>query len=174
VGASVVAGSDAPPVLEFAEHVLDPVPLSVERPVVWYLDFPVGFRGDAGLDLPVGEGIAKPVGVVAFVGQQHLGGGHGPQQGCGTGVVADLACRKEQAAWAAFAVADRVQFRVQAALGAAYMPGKSPFLSRLAAVRCAFRWVASIMSSSVSPPPPASSTKIRPNMPNSLQRMKRL
>ena len=34
VGASVVAGGDAPPVLELGEHVLDLVALMVESPVV--------------------------------------------------------------------------------------------------------------------------------------------
>ena len=92
----------------------------------------------------------------------------------GTGSVADLACGDEQAARATRAVAHRVQLRVQAAFGPSDMPGKSPFLSRLAAVLCAFRWVASIISSSVSPLPFESSTKMRPNTPSSLQRMKRL
>ncbi len=41
MGAAVVAGVDAPPVLEFAEHVLDLVALAVEHPVMGYLDFPV-------------------------------------------------------------------------------------------------------------------------------------
>jgi hypothetical protein len=44
------------------------------------------------------------------------------------------------------AVAHGVQFRVQAALGAADTSGNRPFFKRLAAVRCAFRWVASIIS----------------------------
>ena len=43
MGASVVAGSDAPPVLELAEHVFDPVALSVEHRVMRYRGFPVGF-----------------------------------------------------------------------------------------------------------------------------------
>ena len=34
VGTPVVAGVDAPPVLELAEHVLDLVTLAVERPVI--------------------------------------------------------------------------------------------------------------------------------------------
>tara|TARA_R100001224_G_scaffold51645_3_gene29995 strand:+ start:1090 stop:1275 length:186 start_codon:yes stop_codon:yes gene_type:complete len=38
VGGSVVSGVDAAPVLEFAEHVLDPVALAVEHRIVqdWY------------------------------------------------------------------------------------------------------------------------------------------
>ena len=34
MGASVIAGVDAPPVLELAEHVLDTWTLAVEAPVV--------------------------------------------------------------------------------------------------------------------------------------------
>ena len=39
MGAAVVAGVDASPVFEPTEHVLDLVPLAVEKPVVgdWYL-----------------------------------------------------------------------------------------------------------------------------------------
>jgi hypothetical protein len=43
VGATVVSGMDAPPVLEPAEHVLDSVALFVEDGVVGDWDFAVGF-----------------------------------------------------------------------------------------------------------------------------------
>ncbi len=38
MSAAVIAGVDAAPVLEFAEHVLDPVALAVEHRIVqdWY------------------------------------------------------------------------------------------------------------------------------------------
>ena len=41
MGAAVVAGVDAPPVLELAEHVFDFVPLAVELAVMGYVGFPV-------------------------------------------------------------------------------------------------------------------------------------
>ena len=104
-----------------------------------YLDFSVGFPRDAGLDLPICKGASQPVGIVALVGQEHVRRGQACQQGRRSGVVTDLARRQKQAAWATLAVTDRVQFRVQPAFGASDIPGKSPFLSRLAAVRCAFR-----------------------------------
>ena len=100
-----------------------------------YLGFPVGFRWDAGLDLPICKGVSQPVGIVAPVGQERLRRGQAREQRRGAGVVTDLACGQKQAAGATFAVADSVQFRVQPTLGASDMPGKSPFLSRLAAVR---------------------------------------
>ena len=43
MGAAVVAGVDAPPVLEFGEHVFDAVTLSIEVPVVRDGDLAVGF-----------------------------------------------------------------------------------------------------------------------------------
>ena len=42
MGAAVVAGVDAAPVLEFAEHVFDPVALAIEGPVVRNLDPLIG------------------------------------------------------------------------------------------------------------------------------------
>ena len=41
MGAAVVAGVDAAPILQLAEHILDPVALAVERPVMRDVDFPV-------------------------------------------------------------------------------------------------------------------------------------
>ena len=41
MGAAVVAGVNAAPVLDLAKHVLDLVALSVEHTVMRYLGFPV-------------------------------------------------------------------------------------------------------------------------------------
>lgn len=57
MGASVVAGVDAPPVLEPAEHVLDLVAPAVERGVV----------RDRNLAVHFGKGSAEPVGVVEII-----------------------------------------------------------------------------------------------------------
>ena len=51
VGAAVVAGSDAPPVLEFTEHVFDLVAGLVEFLVEGGLDLSVSLRWYAGLDV---------------------------------------------------------------------------------------------------------------------------
>ena len=139
MGTAVVAGVDAPPVLEFAEHFFDFVPLAVKQPVMRYLDFPIGFLWDTGLDLAICKGVSQPVCIVALVGQERLGRGQTCQQGRHPGDVTDLACGQKQAARAVFAVADSVQFRIQPTFGASDILGKSPFLSKLAAVRCAFR-----------------------------------
>ena len=62
-------------------------------------------------------------------------------------------------------VADGVELRVQPALSAANAAGQSPFLSRLAAVRCAFRCVASIISRDGGPASAARAAKMRSNTP---------
>ena len=62
-----------------------------------------------------------------------------------TFVVAHLAFRQEHDDRPAFTVADGVELGVQPSLGSSDTTGNIPFLSRLAAVRWAFRWVASIM-----------------------------
>src|SRR3546814_4566703 len=69
---------------------------------------------------------------------------------------------------------DLVKLRAQAALGMSDTSGNMPFLSRLAAARCAFRWVASIINWSGLPALAASAAKILLNTPSRLQRMKRV
>ena len=59
--ASVIAGVDAPPILELSEHVLDFMAVSIEATVIWNLDFAVGFRGDTGLNSTVSKGGAEPI-----------------------------------------------------------------------------------------------------------------
>jgi len=60
-------------------------------------------------------------------------------------VIAHFPPAEEENDWSALAVADGVELRVQAAFRAPDTAGNSPLFKRLAAVRCAFRWVASIM-----------------------------
>ena len=59
MGATVVSGVDASPVLEPAEHVLDFMALSIEDGVVGDGGFPIGFGGDAGGDFALGERLAE-------------------------------------------------------------------------------------------------------------------
>tara|TARA_E500000318_G_scaffold86349_1_gene82780 strand:- start:31444 stop:31809 length:366 start_codon:yes stop_codon:yes gene_type:complete len=78
MSASIISCVDASPVLEFAEHVLDLVPPTVERGVVRNPDLEVCLRGYAGADFAVGQGGAEPVGIVpvgivALVAEQGLG-----------------------------------------------------------------------------------------------------
>lgn len=79
-----------------------------------------------------------------------------------------LALAQQHHQRAALAIAHGMQLGVQAALGAPDTSGNSPFLSRLAAVRCALRCVASIINRSGLGPLLASSAKIRLNTPSRL------
>lgn len=71
-------------------------------------------------------------------------------------------------------VAHRVQLCGQTTFRAANAPGNRPFLSRLAAVRCAFRYVASIIRPCLGAALFASSRKITLKIPARLQRTNRL
>lgn len=82
---------------------------------------------DAGFDLEIGQGFAEPIAVAAFVGDQHVGLGKGGQHGRRTFAVADLPFGEQQDQRFAVAVANRMQLRVQAALGSSDTAGNSPF-----------------------------------------------
>ena len=174
MGASIVSGRDASPVFQPSEHTLDEVALLVAVGIVGNRQLSVLASWDARLDATVAECFPEPVAVIASVGDQDVGVGQGGQHGRGSAVVADLAFGEQQDQGPALAVADGVQLGVQAALGASDAAGNSPFLSRLEAVRCAFRWVASIITVSVASASAARLVKMRSNTPIRLQRMKRL
>jgi hypothetical protein len=130
--------------------------------------------GYAGLAASFGESIPEPIAIITTVGKTRFGGWQGIKDQPRTIVIAHLPLAEQQDEGLALAVADSVELRVQAAFRAPNAAGNSPFFNRLAAVRCAFRWVASIIMRSGFGPSPASAAKIRSNTPNRLQRMKRL
>lgn len=70
VSIAVVTCLDLAPVLEFAEHNLDPMAPSVKHGVVGDRHLAVGLLWDAGGDATWIQGGAQPVGIVATVGQQ--------------------------------------------------------------------------------------------------------
>ena len=73
--ASVVAGMDAAPILEPAEHVLDLMARAIERLVVgdWHLS--ASGRGDTGRNILVEQSRSEPVAVIAAIGDQTGGFG---------------------------------------------------------------------------------------------------
>ncbi len=168
VRTSVIAGMDASPVLEFSEHVLDLVAAAVEFSVEGRRVLPVGFWRYAGGDTALDEGLAEPVRVIALVAQQRFALGKRVNHERGPLVVAHLSFAEQQDDRATLTVTDGMKLGVQASLGASDTAGNSPFFRRLAAVRCALRWVASIITWS------ARAAKIRLNTPRRLHRMKRL
>ena len=174
VCASVVASGDAAPFLEPSEHAFDGVPLPVEFGVAGDGFHAAGAAGDAGCDAASGEGAAEAVAVIALVADRGVGVGQDGEHGSGAAIIADLAFGQQQDQGLAVCVADRVELRVEPAPGAADTARKSPFLSRLAAVRCAFRWVASIDTVPVASLSAARAAKMRSNTPAPLHRTKRL
>jgi hypothetical protein len=127
--AAVVAGGDAAPVLEAAEHDLDAVTAFVPALVV-FDGQRAGFAArNAGLDALLLQRIPEPVGVIAAVGQQPLRLGQVVEQGRRTGVIADLAGGHEEAQGAAVGIGDGVKLGVHAALGPADQAPEIPFFT---------------------------------------------
>lgn len=118
MGASVVSGSDASPVLETAEGVLDAMALPVEVRIVLDDHLAALSRGDARADASLGQRLAKPVRIVAPVSQQRASLGDGRQHGAGARIVGGLARGQEQADRPTSGIGDRMQLGIQAALGA--------------------------------------------------------
>ena len=169
--ASIVAGCDAPPVREFGKEVLDLVALLVERLIIGIRHL-LTARWDTGLDTLCLQGLPKGLAVISTVSNQCLGWRQGIQHETSTPMVAHLAFAEQHDDRPSLIIANGVQFGIQSAFGS---PDTNiPFLSRLAAVRCAFRCMASIMMRSGLRPSPASAAKMRSNTPSRLQRMKRL
>src|SRR5665647_2559512 len=129
---------------------------------------------DASCDAPLGESLTEPVGIIAFVAEEFLGLRQGRQYQRRAFVVAHLAFAEQHDQRSSVAIAHGVQFRVQAAFRAPDTSGTSPFFRRLAAVRWAFIWVASIISRRGLPALRVSSAKILLNTPRRLQRTNRL
>jgi hypothetical protein len=135
VGAAVVAGGDAAPVLEFGEHVLDFVALLIERLVIGQRDFPAFGGRNARLAASFGESFSKPIAVIAPISDQGGGWRQVGKDQPRTCVIAHLPLAEHEDEGLAAAVTDSVQLRVQAAFRAPDPAGNSPFFKRLAAVR---------------------------------------
>src|SRR5262245_53429595 len=150
------------------------MPVLVEQLVVRPWDLAAFGRGNAGFDALIREGLAEPVAVVAPITEQRRGRWQRIEyQSCALMIV-HLTFGKQQNQRLARVIADGVELRVQSALRPPDTTGNIPFFRRLAAVRWAFRWVASIMMRSGLGPSAASPAKMRSNTPRRLQRMKRL
>ena len=69
---AVIAGGDAPPVLEPAEPAFNAIALLVELSIIGDRLFAVGPTWDTGRDRPLGQGRAEPVAVIPLIGDQDL------------------------------------------------------------------------------------------------------
>jgi hypothetical protein len=110
----------------------------------------------------------------ALVGDQEIGVRQRSQDGRGASIVAYLALGEQQDQWLAVPVTNGVQLGVQAAFGPSDTAGNSPFMSRPAAARWAFRSALSIITVSAAALSPARTANIRSKTPIRLQRMKLL
>ena len=146
MGASIVAGVDASPVFEASEHVLDFVPLTVEDSVVADRRLAVCSARNTGCNAALLEFFAEPIGIVASIAEQFSCRRQRIQHQGRAFVVAYLSFVQHKNDRLPLAIADGMQLGVQAALRAPDTSGNRPFFKRLAAVRCAFKCVASIIS----------------------------
>ena len=143
---SVIAHGNSAPVFEPAEHDLYFVSLLIELFVICNRVFSISFGRNAWSYAFIKQCVAKPSSIVASIRKKCFGIRQGVKQLRSAFVLTHLTCCKEQSNRLAGTVADCVQLRVQSAFCAPDTAGKSPFLSRLAAVRCALRCVASIIN----------------------------
>ena len=144
VSASVISGCNAPPVFKFCEHVFDFMTLLIKRFIILDFDFAVFFGWHAWLYAFSAQSVPEPIGIITAICKQHIGFGHSIQQMPSAFVIAHLPFGQEHGNRPAQTITNSMKFGVQAAFCAPNSTGNIPFLSRLAAVLCALRWVASI------------------------------
>ena len=136
---SVVSHGDAAPILELGEQVFDFMTPAIALCVVRNGLFSAPGRRDARLDAFFQEGMAQPVAVATSVSNKKVGGGKLVENEPGALAIAHPAFTRGKDDWPPLVVAHRMKLGVQPAFGASDTAGNIPFLSRLAAVQCAFR-----------------------------------
>lgn len=155
MGASVVSGCDASPVLEASEHALDGVAAAIEGgreaglPTSIALWRDVG-GGSGGFDTP-----PEAVAVIALVAVQKTDGGHSVQQRLGGDAIRDVAAGQVEGDGTAVQVYEGVDFGGASAARTADGLGALPPLPP-DALRCAFTAVLSMSNSAGGPPAAAS------------------
>lgn len=119
LGAAVITGSDAAPILEAREHVFNAVALAVEGGIVRDDLLAAPARGDAGGDAPIGQSPAEPIGVIASVRYQRLGLRQQGQERLGTKEITPMASAEKHLYRSPFSIRRDMQLGVQPALSAA-------------------------------------------------------
>ena len=133
--AAVIAHGNSPPVFDPAKHDLDLISLFIQFFVVRDGFLAILFGRDAGRKTSGEQGITEPVGVIPTVRQKLLSLRQSIYKQGGSFVVAHLTFWERHGHGPAETVANGMEFCVQPAFCASDTAGKSPFLSRLAAVR---------------------------------------
>ena len=96
MGASVIAGMDAPPVFEAGEEVFDFVSLPIENGIVTLLNAMFGVGRDAGGDAALRQRFTESDRAIGAVGEQLACGGQIRDHGHCRGMVAGLAFGQAQ------------------------------------------------------------------------------
>ena len=138
--ALVVSGSDAPPILETAEHDLDAVSAFVAA-LVLFDGQRLGLAPrNAGFDALLLQSSPEPVGIISTVCEHPLRLGQIIEQGGCASIIAALTSGYEETEWASIGIGEGMQLRVHAAFCAPDQTSRPPFFTRrLEAVRCAFK-----------------------------------
>ena len=111
----VVAGCDAPELLQLVEEAFDVVALAIDDFLPPESLFAVGFVGNVGDRALITDVSTNTVGIVTLVGDDNGAGLEPFEQGLRAGHVVSLAGRDDQADRAAFRVDAGVDFRGEAA-----------------------------------------------------------
>ncbi len=136
---SVIAHGDSAPVFDTSEHIFDFMAFSIEFCVMIDGFDTVLFGWDARFDPTLFQSLSEPVRIIASVSDHDRSVRELVEYEGGPDKVASVTLGQKHDNGATLAVANGMKFRVQAPLCAADTSGKSPFLSRLAAVRWALR-----------------------------------
>lgn len=135
VRTTVASHGNSSPILKTAKHNLNFVTLLIESFLIFCGILPISFVRDAGGYASTEQYLTKPVCIIASICQQLLSLRDGSQQLFCPLVIAYLAICEDKSQRPSFSVAKRMELGIQSASCASDAAGKSPFLSRLAAVR---------------------------------------
>ena len=133
--ATIISHGNAPPILEAAEQALNEIATFVKLGVVNDGLFAAAATGNTGRDVALAERSAPSVAVIALVGNQDLGLRERGKHHINPPIIADLTFGQQQDDRSPVTVGDGVELGVESASGPSDAPRKSPFFSRLAAVR---------------------------------------
>lgn len=135
VDASVVSSGNSAPILEAPKHNLNFMALLIESFIIFCRVLSISFGRNAGSYASIEQCLTKPVRIIASICQQFLSLWHGSQQLFCPFIIACLPLCECKSKWPPLSVAKRMELGIQSASCASDAAGKSPFLSRLAAVR---------------------------------------
>ena len=141
------------PILETPEHVLDFMALFVLCFAKRCRGFAALARRDAGRD-PLGfQSSTVFIRIVTLVCNHCCAASllENRIQDLGSNMIRDLSCGQTHRHRSPLTIAHGMQFGVQSTFRAANVVGKKPPFTKLDAVRCAFKWVASIIRVSGGP-----------------------